>query len=356
MPPALENRGEKPAILGWDVLEPVGAGGQGIVWRAVRLEDDVLGAVKVFRPDAAHGWESAARMEGEVAALRELEHPGIVHVLDCGETADEQFYVITEFVEGCDLQRLMQAQKLPVERALEITQRVAEAIAHAHERGLVHRDLKPANVLIGRDGAVKLADFSLARRMNAASKVTMTRDGTTFGTPYYLAPEVMRGESATPAADLYALGVMLYEMLTGAPPAGRFTRVSEKCDLPREADALIESLLAEEPAKRPESAKIVLKKLRELDEVRAGALAARLRRHRWKFAAAIAASVVLAGVIGYLIPRPVPPSPPPSSLNAKGFANPAAATREQPWKNSLDMRFIPVPGIDRRWCASMRRG
>jgi len=344
-PAALENRGERPIVPGWDVLEPVGAGGQGIVWRAVRLEDDVMGAVKVFRADLTDGWESAARMEGEAAALRTLEHSGIVRVLDCGETVDEQFYVITEFIEGCDLQRLMHAQKLPVERVLEITQRVVEAVSHAHERGLVHRDLKPANVLIGRDGTVKLADFSLARRLDASARITMTQDGTTFGTPYYLAPEVMRGEAATTSSDIYALGVMLYEMLTGAPPAGRFTRVSEKCDLPREVDALIESLLAEGPTNRPDSAEVVLKKLRELDEVRAGALAARLRRHRWKFAAAIAASIFLAGVIGYLIPRPIPPPPPPPKLNARGFANAAATTRSEPLVNSLGMSFIPVPGV-----------
>lgn len=343
LPPVQEeNRGERPVLPGWDVLEPVGAGGQGIVWRAVRLEDDVLGAVKVFR---TRDLESAVRMEAEAAALRSLEHPGIVRVLDCGETEDERFYVITEFVEGCDLQRLMQAQRLTTDRALEIVTRVAEAVAHAHERGLVHRDLKPANVLIGRDDAVKLADFSLARDLDAAKKITMTREGTTFGTPYYLAPEVMRGEPATASADLYALGVMLYEMLTGAPPAGRFARVSEKGDLPREVDRLIESLLAEEPSKRPASADSVLKSLAQIDALRRGELAARLRKHRWKFIGGIAASVMLAGLIGYLIPRPPPPVPPPPRLNAKGFPNPAAATRKEPWKNSLEMSFIPVPGL-----------
>ncbi|MBL9180967.1 MAG: protein kinase [Verrucomicrobiaceae bacterium] len=343
LPPVQEaNRGERPVLPGWDVLEPVGAGGQGIVWRAVRLEDDALGAVKVFRTQEV---ESAVRMESEAAALRSLEHPGIVRVLDCGETEDERFYVITEFVEGCDLQRLMQAQRLTTDRALEIVTRVTEAVAHAHERGLVHRDLKPANVLIGRDGAVKLADFSLARDLDAAKKITMTREGITFGTPYYLAPEVMRGEPATVSVDLYALGVMLYEMLTGAPPAGRFARVSEKGDLPREVDRLIESLLAEEPSKRPASAESVLKSLAQIDALRRGELAARLRKHRWKLIGGIAASVMLAGLIGYLIPRPLPPVPPPPRLNAKGFANPAAATRAEPWKNSLEMSFIPVPGL-----------
>jgi len=338
----------KPTVPGWEVLEPLGAGGQGIVWRAVSQGGETIGAVKIFRPDSSQGWESAARMEAEAAALRAMEHPAIVRVLDCGETVDEQFYIVTEFVEGCDLQRLVQAQKLPVERVLEITERVAEAVSHAHERGLVHRDLKPANVLIGRDGTVKLADFSLSQGTQArTSMVTMTRAGTVFGTPYYLAPEVMRGDQATAASDLYALGVMLYELLTGAPPAGRFTRVSEKCGLPREVDALIESLLAEAPERRPASAQVVLKKLHELRAVRAGVLAARLRRHRWKFLAGTAAALVLSGVAGYLVPHPAPPPPLPPERNAQGFANPAAATRATPWKNSLNMAFIPVPGLDR---------
>ena len=341
-PVEVKADGEKPVVPGWELLEPVGAGGQGIVWRAARLEEDELGAVKVFRGREV---ENAARMEAEAAALRALEHAGIVRVLDSGTAPDGSFFIVTEFIEGCDLQRLMQAQRLTADRALEIAARVTEAVGHAHERGLVHRDLKPANVLIARDGAVKLADFSLARDLDSAKKITMTREGMTFGTPYYLAPEVMRGEPAEVTADLYAIGVMLYEMLTGAPPAGRFSRVSEKGDLPREVDRLIESLLAEEPSKRPASAKEVLEKLSKIDALRRGELAARLRKHRWKLVGGIAAGLVLAGVIGYSIPREPPPPPAPPKLNAKGFPNPAAATRAEPWKNSLEMSFIPVPDL-----------
>ncbi|MBL9144834.1 MAG: protein kinase [Verrucomicrobiaceae bacterium] len=338
---------ERPTVPGWQVLEPLGAGGQGIVWHAVRLEDDVQGAVKVFRPDRLGGDENVLRRDAEVNALRALDHPNIVRVLDAGQTTDGAFYVITEFVEGCDLQHLMQAGALGVERALSIMKQIAQALMHAHERGVVHRDLKPANVLVARGDVVKLADFSLAQRRGSKALLSMTRAGTTFGTPYYLAPEVMRGQGATAASDLYALGVMLYELLTGAPPAGKFSSASEKCDLPREVDGLIESLLAEDPARRPASAHAVLTALDHITALRAGALAARLRRHRWTLVATSIGCAVLAGVIGYLIPRPVPPPPPLPRVNAKGFANPAVATREAPWRNSLEMRFIPVRGLER---------
>lgn len=335
--------GSQPVLPGWELLEPLGSGGQGIVWRAVHEETDELGAAKVFRGAQV---EDSLRMQAEVEALRALDHPGIVKVLDAGTTSDGRFFITTEFVEGCDLQRLMQVQRLTVERALEIAKCVAAALGHAHERQLIHRDLKPANVLIGRDSSIKLADFSLVRQLDGpASVVTLTREGMAFGTPYYLAPEVMQGQAATVASDLYALGVLLYEMLAGAPPAGRFTRLSEKCDLPREADRLVESLLAEDAAVRPATAGAVMEELALIAALRRGELAARLKRHRWKLAGAFTASVLLAAALGYLIPHPLPVPPPPARQNAQGHPNPAAATRMEPWKNSLEMAFIPVPGI-----------
>lgn len=344
--PGLKEDEVRPEVAGWRVLTPIGAGGQGIVWRAVRLDDDALGAVKVFRSeDGGDGVEGAARMEAEVAALRALQHESIVKVLDSGVAADGRFFIITEFVEGCDLHRLLQVEKVSPERAFVITRQVAAAIAHAHAQGIVHRDLKPANVLVGRDGLVRLADFSLARQIGArVRRVTLTEDGAAFGTPYYLAPEVMRGEPATAAADLYALGVMLYEMLTGAPPAGRFVRASKKCEVPPETDTLIESLLAERPERRPADSGAVMRRLGELSARCAGVAAARERRQRLRTVAALAASGIVAAAIGYSIPRPVPPPPPPPRLNAKNFQNPAAATRVEPWVNGLKMGFIPVDG------------
>ena len=345
-----EIPGGAPSVSGWQVLGLLGAGGQGIVWRAVREEDDLPGALKVFRPDRSGGHESAARMEAETAALRRLTHEGIVQVLAGGETEDGRFFIATELVEGCDLHRLLQAERLPPERALHIAHCVARALEHAHANGIIHRDVKPANVLTGRDGAVKLVDFSLARMASTAAAVSVTCDGTTFGTPYYLSPEVMRGAPATAASDLYALGVMLYEMLTGAPPAGRFARVSEKCLLPRETDALVESLLSEQPEQRPGSAAEVARKLEQLQRTLSVSAASRTRRRRWKFASSAAGVALLAGAAGYCAPRPQPPPPPPAKLNAHGFPNPAAATRAEPFRNSLGMAFLPVPPAEVLFC------
>lgn len=345
-PPAASSSTAQPTVRGWDLLEPLGAGGQGIVWHAVRQTDDAQGALKVFRPKELGDDELALRLEAEVSALRALDHPGIVSVLDSGVTHDGQFFIVTEHVEGCDLQRLMLSGLLGSGRSLEIVRQVAAALAHAHERGIVHRDLKPANVLISRAGSVKLADFSLARHASRQQAVvSMTLTGTTFGTPYYLAPEIMRGQGASTSSDLYALGVMLYELLTGAPPAGKFGRVSEKCGMPRALDSLVESLLAEQPEKRPASASTVIQHLDQISRLHQDDLAGRVRRHRWKLAACLLAGILTAGLTGYFLARPVAAKPALPSVNARGFPNPAIAARTRPWNNSLDMAFIPVPGL-----------
>jgi serine/threonine protein kinase/formylglycine-generating enzyme required for sulfatase activity len=328
----------RPAVPGWEFIEPVGAGAQGTVWRALRLADSVMAAVKVFR---LADEEVAARLDAESAALKALDHPAIVRVLESGETIDGRLFIATEFVEGCDLSRLLSAERLLPERALGIAQQVAAGLAHSHEKGVVHRDLKPANVLVGHGDIARIADFSLANR--GREIVTLTREGTTFGTPYYLAPEVLRSSApATAAADIFALGVMLYEMLTGSLPAGRFAPASTKCAAPREVDALLELLLAEKPEDRPASAELVVQKIAALRSIAASAETSRIARRRWTLAGAIALVAGLAAAAGYFAARPVSKADGPPKLNAKSFPNPAAATRAEPFVNGLGMSFIPV--------------
>ncbi len=340
--------GEAPRVPGWTLETPLGAGGQGVVWRGVMEDGDAVAAVKVFRHrterDDRSGRDTLlARVENEAALLRKLDHPGIVRLLDAGFTEDGRLFLATELVEGCDLQRLLQASRISADRALEIAAAVADALAHAHERGVVHRDVKPANVIVSAGGGVRLVDFSLASDSGVPPSVTLTAAGLALGTPYYVAPEVMAGKPATAAADLYALGVLMYEMLTGGPPVGRFARVSQKAGLPREVDGLIEALLAEEPGARGVSAAGVAERIRELRRLLATGAARRLRRRRWRMAGAAAGLALLAGGIGYQLPRtPVAARLP--LVNASGFPNPEAATREAPFTNSLGMIFIPVAG------------
>ncbi|MBX5490326.1 MAG: protein kinase [Chloroflexi bacterium] len=193
----------------------VGVGGMAIVYDG---EDLLLGrrvAVKLLQPALASDPAFRARFANEARAAAALAHPNVVAVYDVGEEAGTPFLVM-EFVEGESLrERLQRAGPLPVREVVRIGAAVADALAAAHERGLVHRDVKPANILLTPDGRVRLADFGIAQALGAESA---TRTGTLFGSIHYLAPELIRGEAATPSADIYALGVVLYEMATGRVP------------------------------------------------------------------------------------------------------------------------------------------
>lgn len=193
----------------------VGMGGMAVVYDA---EDLLLGrrvAVKLPQPVLASDPAFRARFVNEARAAAALAHPNVVAVYDVGEEAGTPFLVM-EFVEGESLrERLQREGRLPPAEIVRIAAAVADALAAAHERGLVHRDVKPANILLTPDGRVRLADFGIALALGADSA---TRTGTLLGSIHYLAPELIRGEVATPAADIYALGVVLYEMATGRVP------------------------------------------------------------------------------------------------------------------------------------------
>ncbi len=197
------------------LLEVAGEGGMAVVWRA---EDVLLArtvAIKLLRDQYAADPDFVARFRSEGRAAAALNDPGIVGVYDVGEDGGRH-YLVMEYVAGRDLKSLIRAEApLAPERAVAIGATVARAVAAAHEVGLVHRDIKPQNVLIAPDGRMKVTDFGIAR---AASAVGTTAPGIVLGTVHYLAPEQAIGEPATFASDVYALGVVLYEMLSGRVP------------------------------------------------------------------------------------------------------------------------------------------
>ncbi len=197
------------------LLDKVGDGGMAEVWRA---QDTVLGrivALKILRPQYSNDPDFVARFRREAQAAANLIHPNIVNVFDIGQAGDRH-YIVMEYVDGRSLKDLIRDEGvLSVSRALDLGIQVATAVAHAHHAGIIHRDIKPQNALVTADGRVKVTDFGIARAISAASA---TETGVVLGTAHYLAPEQAAGKPTTPASDVYALGVVLYEMLTGRTP------------------------------------------------------------------------------------------------------------------------------------------
>lgn len=240
--------------------ERIAVGGAGEVWRSY---DTVLAravAVKLLRPEYAQHPEALARFRAEARHAAGLSHPGIAQVYDYGE--DRQPFLVMELVEGPSLAAVLASGPLDTWHAMDVIAQTATALAVAHAAGLVHRDIKPANLLIAPGGQVKVTDFGIAY---IAGSVPLTRTGTLIGTPAYLAPERTAGEPATTASDLYSLGIVGYECLSGAPPfAGDSVEVAHAHqryplpalppNVPASAAALVARLTAKDASARPASA------------------------------------------------------------------------------------------------------
>ncbi|MEQ1750711.1 MAG: bifunctional serine/threonine-protein kinase/formylglycine-generating enzyme family protein [Prosthecobacter sp.] len=326
-------------VQGYEIQALIGGGGMGEVYRAVDLDDGEIVALKVVAGRLTRDPEVMARFETEVAALAQLDHPNVVRVLDHGETANGRQFLVMEYVDGCDLRRFLRAQRPDMERAFDIFAKVCAGVAHAHERGLAHRDIKPANILIGHEGAVKVADFGLAKTLTdtvAGYSFTQTRD--TFGTPYYVAPEVARNAGAADErSDVYALGVLLYELLTGAVPMGQFTPLSEKTGLDRRIDAIVSHALADDPERRLRSVKELAAAVAQTaEEHRLGHVRQR-RRLRLLAAAAIVTILGVGASVGAWY------ADKQNEGSKPAHRPPTTATHEDPWTNSIGMKFVPVP-------------
>jgi serine/threonine-protein kinase len=261
----------------YEVVSRIARGGMATVYLAVdrRLDRDV--ALKVMHPHLAEGGAGSdfvARFRREARAAARLTHPGLVGVYDQGLDGDTS-YLTMEYVDGVNLRRhLAERGSLTVGESLDVGEHVLDALAAAHRAGLVHRDVKPENVLMATDGRIKVADFGLAR---AVTEVTSTTTGTVFGTVAYLAPELVVRGASDARTDVYAAGVLLYEMLTGAQPFTGETPIqiafqhvnsdvpppSDTASwLPVEVDELVGALAAREPDDRPADASAALTLLR----------------------------------------------------------------------------------------------
>jgi serine/threonine protein kinase len=227
----------------------------GAVYKARQKKLDRLVAIKILPPETAGEPAFAERFMREARSLARLNHPNIVTVYDFGDT-DGLFYFTMEYVDGHNLRDLLQPGALPTAQVRLIVPQVCDALQYAHDQGLVHRDIKPENILLDRNGRVNIADFGLARLVGLTpSYLTLTGTHEVMGTLLYMAPEQMkRAHTVDHRADIYSLGVVLYEMLTGELPLGRFAPPSHKSAVDEQLDQVVLRALAREPADRYQDA------------------------------------------------------------------------------------------------------
>ncbi len=257
----------------YEITDILGRGGMGAVYKGRQAKLNRTVAIKVL-PETltAEGDEMnyAKRFEQEAQAMAQLDHPAIISVHDFGETSAGQLYFVMEFIDGMDIRQYLQQQggRLSQNDSIAIIAHVLDALAYAHSHGIVHRDIKPANILLNRDGRVKIADFGLAKRFDGTDESArgLTMTNMVLGTPDFLAPEALETDRVVDhRADLYAVGVMLYQLLTGKLPRGAFDLPSEMFpDLdPRLDDIFVKAFSPDPDLRYPDASAVRA----DLDEV-----------------------------------------------------------------------------------------
>jgi serine/threonine protein kinase len=252
-------------FAGYQVENVVGLGGIGILYRARQLRLDRLVALKLVEPDVARDPVVRERLRREARAVASLDHPNVVPLYEAGEE-DGNVYIVTRWIEGTELGTLIQRDgPLPSGQAARVAAQIASALEIAHERGLIHRDVKPSNVILTSEGHVYLTDFGLAKRAETAPGLTAADQ--ILGTVDYVAPEVIEGGEPDARSDIYSLGCLLFEMLSGEPPfaehkggmAKMWAHVNaptpslreRRPDVPAELEDLVRRAIAKAPEARP---------------------------------------------------------------------------------------------------------
>lgn len=253
----------------YEILEIIGSGGMAVVYRALCHRLNRYVAVKILREDLAQDEEFLSYFQTESQAVAQLSHPNIVSVYDVSRPPSVE-YIVMELVEGVTLKQYMKSKGvLSWQEALHFSIQIAKALSHAHEKGVIHRDIKPQNIMILRDGTVKVADFGIAHLESAHE----TAEGHTLGSVHYMAPELARGAKVDARCDVYSLGIVMYEMLTGRRPyegenaenvalqhiSGICTPPHElNADIPSELEAIVLCAMAADPEERYQSADALL--------------------------------------------------------------------------------------------------
>jgi TolB-like protein/tetratricopeptide (TPR) repeat protein len=282
----------------YKILEKLGSGGMGTVYKAMDTKLDRFVALKFLPPHLSQAEEEKKRFIHEAKAASALDHPNICTIYEINETDDEQLYIVMACYEGESLKDKIERGSLPFEEAIGIAMQIVHGLEKAHSKKIVHRDIKPANILITTDDQVKIVDFGLAK---LAGRTLLTKEGTTLGTVAYMSPEQTQGSDVDERTDVWAFGVILYEMLTGKRPftgdyeqAVMYSIMNEepkpvtelRSDIPPSLGQIVERALEKEPEKRYKKVDELLDDLESIsagivpEEIQARMLKAKLRRRK----------------------------------------------------------------------------
>lgn len=338
----------------FEIVRMLGIGGMGVVYLARDRDLDVPVAIKLLRPELASRPEAFERFRQELLLARQVSSPHVVRIHDIAQH-DGRWLISMDLIEGQSLEKMIdQRGPLPVEEALGLLRQIAEGLEAAHRGGVVHRDLKPANILVDRSGHACISDFGVARSLGASG---MTRSGAVVGTPDYLSPEQARAEPADQRSDLYSLGLIGYEMLTGKLPfAGgtpaesalqRITRAPPpvtqlRADVPAWVAGLLARLLQPSPSHRLQTARALVEAI-DTRGARPGA------RRRWRVlaVAALALAVAAAGLVAWRQTGIVPRAAVPARIAVMSVASaPVVSARDDAGTGGSGTDAAPAEGSD----------
>src|SRR5216684_1491801 len=338
---AAKGQLEPGSVLGerYEILQLLGQGGMGAVYKARDIELERTVALKLIRPDLASHPEILRRFKQELILAREVTHRNVIRIFDLGQASGVR-YITMEYVEGRDLRALLhEKKKLTPEEAVPIFLQIAAALEAAHHAGVVHRDLKPQNVMVDKEGRVYVMDFGVARSLETPG---MTQTGALMGTPEYMSPEQAKGMKVDARSDLFSLGIIFYEMLSGVAPfkadtamATMFKRTQEHAvplaqagsGVPVFLSDIVSKCLEIDREKRFASAREVAQQLEIWQGPPAGSSTIILPAPRtaayWKWASAALAILLVASVIGFRLKGPRKPKAvhPPVSVLVADFTN-----------------------------------
>jgi serine/threonine protein kinase len=390
----------------YEIVKMLGRGGMGAVYMGRQTALDRPVAIKILSAQLEESdMGFTERFKNEARAMGKLNHPSIVSVYEFGQHESGLLYIVMEYVDGTDVAKMIaKSGRLHTEHAMAITAHVCDALAYAHERGIIHRDIKPANIMVGYDGMVKVADFGLAKVSTSGGQTLgLTQSGMAMGTLHFMAPEaLMLGSAVDHRADIYAVGVMLYQMLTGKLPQGMFKMPSLQVPgLDPRYDGIIAKAMMEDREARYQSARAMRSDLDGIltqPVVRADPEAANAQQpvlptqarpqrpggkpvmrqsaapsvpqpaphssQSWLWTSALGL-LVLGGAAWWMI-QPRSQTGQPAAAEGEDSTKPvheaqtiaasattttpAEATKERPFVNSLGMKFVPVPGTNVLFC------